>query len=59
MSETDEVETHKTTPNMRKFFDKLLGVKEFVRSLADENPENDDFEEIYKRLHEIIREKGK
>lgn len=45
---------HKTTPEMKLFFDRLLGIKKFVKEAADEKDDPFLFE-IYEKLHALIK----
>lgn len=49
-----EKETAVASQNMKKFFDKLCKLKEFIKEKADET-EDDTIVEIYERLDEIFK----
>lgn len=47
----------KATPEMQKFFEKLLSLKKDVKAKADKT-NNPDLVEIYNKLHQIIKQEG-
>ena len=49
-------EKHKASPEMMKFFEKLLDLKKFIKNELD-NCEDPIMREIYKKIDEIIKEK--
>lgn len=52
-----ELEEYKMSPEMTKFFTKLLDIKHFVKNKYEET-KDETLHEIYQRLNEIIKEKG-
>ncbi len=49
----------KTSPEMKKFFEKLLNLKEFVYKASKDADADPIISEIYKKLDEAIKEKKK
>ena len=50
------MEEYPLSENMNKFFDNLFEIKEFVLNKYNET-KNEDFKEIYDKLHKIIKTK--
>jgi len=49
------LQKQKASPELLKFFDKILGIKEFVKQRYQET-KNKDLQAIYTRLDAIIKE---
>lgn len=56
MSENDLKETRYLDENMKKFFKKILDLKEFVKNEKEKSNET-YLDQIYQKLDEIIKEK--
>ncbi len=47
------LETHELTPAKKKFFDKLLSLKKYVKDTLEETGDK-NMQEVFDRLNEII-----
>ena len=54
LEERQMIEEYKTSPNMKKFFDNLLDIKEFVKEKYEDS--NDEvLKEVYAKLDSAIK----
>lgn len=50
------MEEHKASKGLKKFFEKILNIKEFVNKKSKENPNDKVLKEVYKMLDETMKE---
>lgn len=50
----EELETHKITPAMKKFFARLLEIKKFAKAKAKDYDSDPDWKVIHVKLDELI-----